>query len=90
MLFPMNEIEARARVCDWVNGKYGFVPDIASVIHWTEGLLREHELIDELEAIAELGKWFIAFKCDWDSDRAGLPTVLIVSVDEKGCVEVQS
>jgi len=74
--------------------EYSAVPPVASIRHVTPhgvdaflpSLDRDCHFELSQKAIGLLsglmGKWIVSFRCSWDTDDAGLPETLHVSVDD--------
>jgi len=85
----LTEDEARTVAARWVEARYPVVPPTALVLEFSErngGSLAQRPGAtfspEERERFSRNG-WLVSFFCSWDTDRPGLPTTLLVWVDDE-------
>lgn len=78
----MHQDQAIALAQDWVRERYPVVPPVAAAFEITDLESPQDLPTEELLVLEQnLGNWFVAFFCSWDTDVLGMPEKLAVVVD---------
>lgn len=81
----MKRKEAVAIAESWVRERYPAVPPIADAFEiLADNMITDGLAVDAKQAVRQnQGNWMVFFFCSWDTDELGMPSTLIVIVDQK-------
>ena len=72
---------------DWVRARYPIVPEIAWVQEFSGRTIDQFEQRtgkrfsqDERRQLSN--KWWVSFRCSWDTDELGMPSTLHLLIDD--------